>query len=179
MCLRSSRIAALGLIIIGFMPLGGAAQDIAPDTSRSTREVSPRALGSNCVLNRVSFRTENKQVTTTSTVFVNIPNTAVSFTQSVAGCVIVRYTAETYSPSNAGIDVRARLDGVTTGAPGFVLWTSDHDEDADGQGFSVYAFDFVFPSVAAGGHTVRMQWRSTSGFATARMFFRALTVQHR
>ena len=177
-----SAIVAAAFAVLSAMPVVASAQGVEPESGREDRNRAARAArvaGANCVLSKVGFRTETTQVSTTSTGFGNIPDTFVTFTQSAAGCVIVRYTAETHSPSNTGIDVRARLDGAINGSPGAVFWTTDHDEDNDGRGFRVYAFDFVFPNVAAGSHTVQMQWRTIISGVPGWMFFRTLTVQHR
>jgi hypothetical protein len=178
--LKASYIASLSIAMVAAMALQAAAQDVEPESARrgGNRSVTPQAVGTNCAISKASFRTETSKISTSSTGFSNIPNTFVTFTQSATGCVIVRYSAESFSHFNAGTDVRAVLESGTVAAPGTVFWTMDHDEDGDARGFSAYAFDFVFPSVSPGSHTVRMQWRSTIAGVAAWQFFRTLTVQH-
>jgi len=101
-------------------------------------------------------------LTNTSTVsgtFVHIAEAVVPFLQGgvSASCVIVRFSAETYS-HNIAI-VRAYLDKTTAALPNEVIYTGT---DAN---FLVRArsYEFVFPSVAPGNHTVRMQFRSGDG----------------
>jgi hypothetical protein len=95
----------------------------------------------------------------TSTVFSNIPEAAVAFTQEAAGgCVIVRFSAWTFVPGNDGVRVRAFLDNATAALPFEVQYSG-----ADGDAGRTHSFEFVFPHVAAGNHVVRMQFRSALG----------------
>jgi hypothetical protein len=54
--------------------------------------------------------------------------------------------------------VRALLDNSVAGTPDETQFSGD-----DGGKARSYAMNFVFPSVGAGAHTVKMQFRSHSG----------------
>lgn len=175
-----SLFVGAGLALAALMPLAAGAQVSSPQADRANRDATPgqRDTGNDCVLSKASFRTEKVEISTSAIDFVNIPDTSVTFTQTAKGCVIIRFSAETYSRNNVGIDVRARLDDRRIAQPGQVFWTSDEDEDRDGRGYSVKSFDFVIPNVDPGSHTIAMQWRSTSSNAAGFMFFRTLVIQH-
>jgi hypothetical protein len=89
---------------------------------------------------------------------VNIPEATISFVQggTSASCVIVRFSAGICAPGG-GVYVRAFLDQTTAALPIDINYASN---DAC---FQAHAFEFIFPSVAPGVHTVRMQYRSLSG----------------
>ena len=96
-----------------------------------------------------------------STSFVNIPEAGVNFTQggAAASCVIVRFSAETLA-GIGGADilfVRAFLDNTTAAQPPFARYSAVENV------YRAHTFEFVFPSVTPGAHTIRMQYRSSSG----------------
>src|SRR5262249_24498258 len=109
---------------------------------------------------------------TTSTSFVNVIGSGVSFTQggTSAACVIVSFSAQVFTPLG-GIIVRALLDGTES---------VDHTIDfvfASGN-FAAHAYNFLFPAVSPGGHTFRMQYLSASAAnATIQSF--DLNIRHR
>lgn len=100
---------------------------------------------------------------TTSTTFVNLPQSAVNFTQGGTGpsCVIVSVSAvpdavASSPPTPAPMTVRVMLDGTTAALPNEV----DFSDGAD-TGNQVRSFDFIFPSVAPGAHNVRVQFKAS------------------
>jgi hypothetical protein len=120
-------------------------------------------------------------ISTTSAAFVDMPGMSVTFT--IAGtarrnCVKVEFSAYTFA-ANAPVAgqllmVRALLDGATVGSPGEVQFSGDDDEDADGSWARSHAFNFEFKDIAAGPHTIKIQWRSFFGgtvFAHSRSVF--------
>ncbi len=141
---------------------------------RPRTEPGARAQGSCAGLTQTDYRVETNLAATGSFGFVNLKDGEITFTQggASAGCVIARFSAETDAPGTGGIDVRLRLGDGTLARPAPVFWTTDHSE-----GPSVQSFEFVFPNVAPGARTVRVQWRSYDG---RQVFFgyRTLTVTH-
>jgi hypothetical protein len=97
---------------------------------------------------------------TSLTSFVNIPEATVDFTQvgAAGSCVIARFSAETVSGADAGdiLFVRAVLDN-SVGQPLFVRYSAVENV------YRAHTFEFVFPTVMPGAHTVRMQYRGNSG----------------
>jgi len=117
---------------------------------------APAAGGSGCQTPLLSF-TSSEQVNTktNSMIFVNLPKTAVSFTQSVTGCVVVHLTlGATSNGLNQDLRIRAMIDGFAfKGIPSEVYLSS----------FNGATVEFIFPSVTVGPHTLNIQYRSDSG----------------
>jgi hypothetical protein len=100
------------------------------------------------------------QSQTTSATFANIPQTKVGFTQGAAGgCVIVRFSAQTSATLNATLIIRAFLDNANAALAAKVAYTDNNG------GVGAHSYEFIFPSVIPGPHTVRMQFRSLTGIA--------------
>ncbi|MGQ0484159.1 MAG: hypothetical protein ACT4SY_02225 [Hyphomicrobiales bacterium] len=118
---------------------------------------------------------------TSSNNFVNVPNAGVSFNQGGTGngCVIVTFTAEAFARVSRLLQIRARLENGAIAAPGVVQLSGDDDEDRDGDWARAHAFTFIFPSVAPGAHTVRMQFRSVFFFEPVTIHKHTVVVQHR
>jgi hypothetical protein len=95
-----------------------------------------------------------------STTFVSVPEAVVGFVQggNVASCVIVRFSASTYAEGPARVIIRARLDNVTDAVPAEITFSGD-----DGTSANAHAYDFIFPNVTPGRHSVRIQYRSGNG----------------
>ena len=100
---------------------------------------------------------ETGTFTVTSTVFKNIGETTLSFTQggTKPSCVVVRFSSMTAS-GGSRVFVRASLDDGHLALPSEVSFSGGDSIPA-----KAYAFDFVFPSVPPGAHVLRMQFRST------------------
>src|SRR4051794_2471887 len=113
--------------------------------------------------------------TTTSSGFVNVPETVVSFTQggASASCVIVRFTTTTYSQfAIDGLAIRARLDNTTVGLPGDLAVRSESDMFGYPR-----TLEFLFPNVSPGAHTIRMQFSNSKG-NTSHIAERVTIVHH-
>lgn len=151
----------------------------APDGPQAA---APRAVVSAACtdVTKVDYKSDDSiNKSTSSANFVNVPNTGVSFSQGVSGCVIVTFTAEAFAPGSRLLQIRARLDDSVTAAPGNVQLSGDDDEDGDGSWARSHAFTFIFPSVALGSHTVRMQFRSPAVFGSVLIHKHTVVVQHR
>jgi hypothetical protein len=99
-----------------------------------------------------------------STTFVNLPEGKVSFVQGGTGasCVIVSLSANSFAtgpnPSTpAPLTVRVMLDDTTPALPNQV----DFSDGADMANVA-RSFDFIFPSVAPGTHSLRVQYKTTA-----------------
>lgn len=113
-----------------------------------------------CTTTKTRYAAANAGGTTHSTTPVNFLENVVGFTQggASAGCVIVRFSAMAEGDSGYTIAVRAILDGATTALPAEVLFSDGGDLT-----FQVRSFDFIFPTVSPGTHSVRIQFRSPTG----------------
>ena len=131
-------------LMLPLWPVGAAAQDVQ----------------GSCVVNRATYRAEtNGGGSTSSTTFVNIPQTALDITVGGAEptCVIVVFTAQTQTTANENMLVRAVIPGLGAGVPAdFSMGPGTGTTEAR-------PAQFVFEDVAPGDYTVRMQFRSVPG----------------
>jgi hypothetical protein len=129
-----------------------------------------------------SFATgETLAQSTTSTTFVDIPDMTVPFTvggTSLKNCIKVEFSAFTFAALDRLLYVRALLDGVKVASPSEVQFSGDDDEDADGNWARSHAFNFEFSNVAAGPHTLKIQFRSFDG-GTVFVHRRSVFVHHK
>lgn len=164
--------------------LGGSASAVERNGQAGTAEDrdSSRAIASGSCdgLTATKFKSDTDvDDSTSSGEFVTVHGTSIAFNQSLTGCVIVTFSSESYAEFNRLLYVRARLDGATTAAPGAVQFSGDDDEDRDGRWARSQSFTFVFPSVAAGNHTVTMQFRSLTFGSWVHLGKHTTVVQHR
>jgi len=128
-----------------------------------------------CALTNQSFvATNDTSATTTSSTYVDVPNSSVSFTTagSATSCLTVVFTAVAYSPTGA-IRIRAVLGSNTV--------SSQTDIQFVGQGLPYadsHTFTFYFKGVRPGKHTIRIQWLSAQG-AAVYMWQHTTVVLHR
>jgi hypothetical protein len=145
------------------------------------QEITPRAVVKRaCPVSRMTIASSNDiNVTTTSTSFVDVPGMAVSV--NIPGttnvCVDVQYTATVWTDSNELIFVQATIDGVPCFPPD-VQFEGDSDEDGDGMWARAHAFDFICQNVRPGVHTFKIQWRSFSG-GPVFTHWRTMKVKHK
>jgi hypothetical protein len=93
------------------------------------------------------------------TTYKNLPETVVNFTQggSGPGCVIVFFSANVYRGTSEDVFIRAVIDGNVVGLP------QDQQWDSSTVSYRANGGSFIFPSVAPGAHSLRMQLRTHSG----------------
>jgi len=151
-----SNATALAGAMIGTLLAAGTA--LAAPTTGSCSPTKVKFIASDATFFQV-----------TSTSFVNVPQGVVNFTQggTSPSCVIVGVSADptgvaSSPPTPAPLTVRVMLDGTTAALPNEV----DFSDGAD-TGNQVRSFDFIFPSVAPGDHSIRVQFKASpaSGFA--------------
>jgi hypothetical protein len=139
------------------------------------------AITGDCTAARISYATpdNNPIASTNSTAWSNIPDAAVTFTQhgTKPGCIIVRFSASMAASAGAGAIVRAILDGslqipAIVGVPFTVQYASN-------DGYRAQSFDFVFPSVEPGPHTIRIQWKRSGAVGPVDVSDRSTVVHHR
>lgn len=131
------------------------------------------AAKGNCKTPKTAFHTEYDGTTTTSTEWVKVPRTAVTFKQGgeKASCVVVRFSV--LPDADYIVLVRPVIDGQLMATP--------HEVQLEylSPGYSsTRSFEFVFPKVKPGSHVLRIEWR-TPGGDPVDFYRRTVTVQHR
>jgi hypothetical protein len=130
------------------------------------------AAAASCSPTKMRIKTMTGTVSTNSITLVGIPEAAITFTQggTSPSCVVVRFSAAS-SVTGGGISrVAAKLDNVTFAAPPEAQFSGANN------GSVSHSFEFLFPSVAPGSHTVRIMYRVVPG--TVFVDERTLVVQH-
>ena len=149
-------------------------------TAAAAEPAAAAATIGTCSPTRVKFLASDVAFfTTSSTTFVNVGQGAVNFTQggTQPSCVIVSLSANSFavghSPSTpAPLTVRIMMDGTTPALPNEVDFSDGNDT-----GNQVRSFDFIFPSVAPGEHTIRVQIKTTSDSLSADLNRHNIVVQ--
>jgi hypothetical protein len=92
----------------------------------------------------------------TSATFTTLPRTTLSFRQggASASCVIVQFSTQLELSSQTDLAVRALLDGTTAALPAELL-LEKNGHPSEGPRTVI----FIFPSVAPGTHSLRMEYR--------------------
>lgn len=137
--------------------------------------VPPATTGS-CVFKKTEFAASTSAQDTTSTTLTDLGDGgSITFTQSLSGCVAGTFfgnAGNTTSGDNVHLEVL--LDG-TACAPfsgNYVFANSDVDLSSHAVGF------LCGTKVAAGSHTVQVQW-AVGGGGEAEIFEHTLEVSHR
>ena len=120
--------------------------------------LSNQAMAVVCSPTKMSIRVGTGTVSTSSTTFTVIPLTAIAFTQGGTGpsCVVVRFSGASSVVGGGVSRLQAVLDG-TVAEPNSVSFSGEN------VGSVAHAFEFVFPSVPPGSHTLRMLYRVNNG----------------
>jgi hypothetical protein len=155
-------IAGVGLGLALAAPLVATGAPVVPVSGTCGTAAFP--------LTGLKFVTFASISATTSTNFVAVPATGISFVQARAGCVIVAFSAEAYAaPAGGFVQVQALLDNEKLCGPNAVILTSSDVSETR-------AMNFVCKGVAAGNHTIKMQYRATGAGSTALIGGRTITV---
>ena len=94
---------------------------------------------------------------TTSTTLVQVPDMSTTFNTARKGTMVITYSAFVWAQNMSNnMKVVAQVDGVNA-TPGEVIFVGDSNASAQS-----HTFTWVAPNVPAGGHTVRIMWRSLS-----------------
>ena len=132
-----------------------AAQDGMP---AATRQPHVAAISASCSSTKVDYTASNNGGSfTTSESFVDIPEGSVTFAQRRTGCILVKFDGMGFAGGTALEFVAALLDG-TEMFPGDIQFTG-----GDSTWASSHAASWVATNVAAGTHTVQMEFRSKDG----------------
>jgi hypothetical protein len=109
-----------------------------------------------CQTATAKFINSDRFRSTHSTISVNLPDTAITFTQGAAhSCVIVYFFGQVGTDADTAMHLFATLDGAGGAIAGATQLI------ADSTSAEARASNFVFPDVAIGPHTVRLQYHGT------------------
>jgi hypothetical protein len=114
-----------------------------------------------CTPTKVAFAASSKQESpTTSTTFVRVPQTTVSFVQGGPGrsCVLVQFSGHAFAASGNTLNLKAQIDGKVSGFPREFQFSAD-----DPGLYRTRTVIFIFPNIAPGTHTLEIVFRSTDG----------------
>jgi len=161
---------------VGFVAgstLGAHAQPAGDGGARS--QGGRTSISGTCTPNKITYRTADSTVNTTSSTFAQVPQMILNFTQGgdEETCVIVRYSGMGAAMEPRLIFIRVLLDGTEVAEPGNVQF-----EGYTPGASTARSFDFIFPSVEPGNHQVKVEWRSFNGEIVF-MHRRSMVVQHR
>jgi hypothetical protein len=181
---RANAILTYGaaVMLAALIPMTASAQRAGVPNDASESAAARAAVKGRCGALNVDFAASDLMFSTTSsTTYVNIPDTQITFVQSKPGCVIVHYSAFVYAASAGAalMYVRPLLDNAVTAVPAETQFAGDDDEDNDGRWARSHAMNFVFPNVPAGAHRLTMQWRSNVAGQTISTHRRTTLVHHR
>jgi hypothetical protein len=109
---------------------------------------------------------------TTGSTFVAVPQARVTFTQGAKGCVKVTFVGQVGggAPVNGQMQIRAMLDGVASAESPIGYF----DNTVDG----AQSYVFIFANVAAGPHTVTMEYTTNRNTDTGRLIDRTTFVEY-
>ncbi|HLY06342.1 MAG TPA: hypothetical protein VKR31_11400 [Rhizomicrobium sp.] len=171
--MRIYATALAAAIALSASPLSTAAHAAAG----SLLSAPPATTGS-CTFKKTEFSASAPIQTTTSTSFVNMGDGgSITFREGKTGCVAGTFFANIGNETtNDNVHLQVLLDNSIECAP---LTTGDYVFANAGLDLSSHAVGFFCgSSVAAGTHTVQVQWSAGEG-GTAEMFQHMLEVSHK
>ncbi len=116
----------------------------------------------------IAIASASNIVTLTSSSLTNVPGMSTSITTTIAGDLAVTFSGEGDVSGSSPLYVEALVDGAPASPNTAIL--------AVGAYSGTHSFTFVANGIAAGSHTVQMQWFTVPG-ATAHLARRSLVVQ--
>jgi hypothetical protein len=159
----SSRATSLGLLISTAALFCMAAPAFAADFHHTGQPLAPGVSSGVCMTTAEGYSQSTTLQTTGSKAFTDVSGTSVSFTQGAAGCVEVSFSAEAATMPREILVTQVVLDGGTVCAPSDNLFASDSPSGD----LAAHAMNYICPSVTAGSHTVKVQFRSRFGAKVA------------
>jgi len=153
-----SGVVAAAALFLSMIPPASAA-----NFNHTGQSLVPGVTTGTCSATQESYSVSTDLQTTTSKTFTDVEGTPIVFTQGAAGCVEVSFSSEAATMPNEILVTQVVLDSRTVCTPGDNLFASDSPSgDA-----SVHAMNYICPTVAAGSHTVKVQFRSRYGSKVA------------
>jgi hypothetical protein len=149
-----SLLAGAALLITAIAP---ATAEVRQHETKQT--LSPDTSTGACVLTGMKYSVSTDLLKTASRTYRDVTGTSVSFAQSKAGCVEADFSAEAATTPNEFLVTQAVLDGSTVCLPADNVFASD----SPSSDLAAHAMNYICPNVAAGNHTIKVQFRSRFG----------------
>lgn len=163
--LRTTSVVGTAALFLTSGPLiaGNSPYKAAPPAAVTVGTCSP---------NKLKFKVSELFAQTTSSSFVDVPETTLNFTQggTTPSCVIVAFSAEA-SASPAIMVLEVVLDGGTLCFPSGNFFVSQAVT------LSIHAMNYVCPNVAPGFHSIKMTFASDPEGSVVTLDFRTTIVQ--
>jgi hypothetical protein len=147
-------LAGTALLLMSALP---AAAEIRQH--ERAQPLPPNVSAGRCLLTGMKYSVSTDLQKTGSRQFRDVTGTAMSFTQSQTGCVEVDFTAEAATTPNELLVTEVVLDGSTACLPADNIFASD----SPSSDLSAHAMSYICPSVTAGNHAIKVQFRSRFG----------------
>jgi len=135
----------------------------AANYNHSGQPLVPGVTTGTCTTTQESYSVSTDLQTTSSKTFTDVEGTPISFTQGAAGCVEVSFSSEAATMPNEILVTQVVLDTGTVCTPGDNLFASDSPSGD----LSAHEMNYICPTVAAGSHSVKVQFRSRFGSKVA------------
>jgi hypothetical protein len=126
-----------------------------------------------CTEGAAAYSESTDLQTTNSKSYRDVSGTGVAFTQGSAGCVEVSFSAEAATVPGELLLTRAVIDGSTICIPAGNIFASD----SPSSDLADHAMNYICPTVGAGNHTAKVQFRSRFGGKVA-IDFRTTIVRY-
>ena len=112
-----------------------------------------------CTVGAAAYSESTALQTTNSKNYRDVTGTSVAFTQGTAGCMEVSFSAEAATVPGELLLTQVVLDGSTTCIPSGNIFASD----SPSSDLADHAMNYICPTVGAGNHTAKVQFRSRFG----------------
>ena len=112
-----------------------------------------------CVINEAAYLANSQaELVSDTSHFTDMPEVTLDFVQggTAPGCVIVTFSAESFSPQGTAMIIRPTLDENTRSVPASVQFAAN-----DPNLYTSRTATFVFRHVSVGPHTIRMQFMAS------------------
>lgn len=133
----------------------------------------PAVITGTCAGGANTYSSSTNIQSTAAKSYKDVTGTILPFTQGTAGCAEVSFSAEAATDVGEVMLTQAVLDGTTICSPAGNVFASDSlsGDLAD------HAMNYICPSVSAGAHTVKIQFRSRFGHKVV-LDFRTTIVRY-
>jgi len=111
-----------------------------------------------CNVDKMKYVIVDTTASTTSNALVPVPGSSINFTQTVAGCVEVEFTASATAQGTNSMSVQAYIDGQYFGGTAPVWFFTRGDV-----GQAVHSMTAIFTDVQPGLHNIQINYASDDG----------------
>lgn len=165
---------AVPALIVAFS-LGSAIPALALSARHDPMDSQPPGVNTGtCTSGTASYSVSTDLQTTNSKTYKDVTGTSISFRQGSAGCVEVSFSGEGAATPGELLLTQAVIDGKTVCLPGGNVFASD----SPSSDVADHAMNYICPSVSAGNHSVKLQFRSRFGGKVA-LDYRTTIVRYK